>query len=61
MQRLETLDTVHTHTHTHTHTGILVKINKLEPKINIELFSNVLFLHSQNECKKYILLNSFLC
>ena len=59
MQKLETLDTVHTHTHTHT--GILVKINKLEPKINIELFSNVLFLHTQNECKKYILLNSFLC
>ena len=55
MQKLENLDTVH------THTGILIKINKLEQKINIELFSNVLFLHTQNECKKYILLNSFLC
>ena len=57
MQRLETVGAVYIY----IHTGILIKINKLEQKINIELFSIVLFLHTQNECKKYILLNSFLC
>ena len=59
MQRLETVGAVYIYIYTHT--GILIKINKLEQKINIELFSIVLFLHTQNECKKYILLNSFLC
>ncbi len=59
MQRLETVGAVHTHTHTHT--GYITKINRSKQKINIWLFSNVLFLHTQNECKKYILLNSFLC
>ena len=57
MQRLETVGAVYIY----IYTGILIKINKLEQKINIELFSIVLFLHTQNECKKYILLNSFLC
>lgn len=48
--------------YTHAHTGIVIKINKNFKKIiNIELFSNVLFLHVQKYCKKYILLNSFLC
>ena len=46
MQKLENLDTVH------THTGILIKINKLEQKINIELFSIVLFLHTKKVCRK---------
>ena len=57
MQRLETVGAVYIY----IYTGILIKINKLEQKINIELYSIVLFLHTQNECKKYILLNSFLC
>ena len=44
MQELETVGAVHTHTHTHT--GYITKINRFEPKINIWLFSNVLFLHT---------------
>ena len=42
MQKLENVGAVHTH----THTSILEKINRLEQKINIWLFSNVLFLHT---------------
>ena len=52
MQRLETVGAVHTHTHTHTHTGYITKINRSKQKINIWLFSNVLFLHTQKVCKK---------
>ena len=51
MQKLESLEAVHTHTHTHTHTSIL-EINKTEQKKNIKLFSNMLFLHTQKECEK---------
>ena len=40
MQELETVEAVH------THTGDITKINRFEPKINIWLFSNVLFLHT---------------
>ena len=52
MQKLETVGAVHTHTHTHTHTGYITKINRLEQKKNIWLFSNVLFLHTQKVCGK---------
>ena len=44
MQELETVEAVHTHTHTHTHTGYIIKINKVEQKKNIRLFSNVFYL-----------------
>ena len=46
MQKLETVGAVH------THTGYITKINRLEPKKNIWLFSNVLFLHTQKVCGK---------
>ena len=42
MQELETVEAVHTHTHTHT--GYIIKINKVEQKKNIRLFSNVFYL-----------------
>lgn len=44
MQKLETVGAVHT--------GYITKINRLEPKKNIWLFSNVLFLHTQKVCGK---------
>ena len=50
MQKLESLEAVHTHTHTHT--GYIRKINKKEQKKNIKLFSNMLFLHTQKVCGK---------
>ena len=48
MQKLESLEAVHTH----THTGYIREINKKEQKKNIKLFSNMLFLHTQNVCGK---------
>ena len=50
MQKLESLEAVHTHTHTHT--GDIREINKKEQKKNIKLFSNMLFLHTQKVCGK---------
>ena len=54
MQKLESLEAVHTHTHTHTHTSILEKINKIVHKISIMLFSNVLFLRIYKHVQKII-------
>ena len=48
MQKLETIGAVYIY----THTGYITKINRLEPKKNIWLFSNVLFLHTQKVCGK---------
>ena len=48
MQKLKTVGAVHTH----THTGYITKINRFEQKINIWLFSNVLFLHTQKVCRE---------
>ena len=50
MQKLESLEAVHTHTHTHT--GYIREINKKEQKKNIKLFSNMLFLHTKKVCGK---------
>ena len=50
MQKLESLEAVHTHTHTHT--GYIREINKKEQKKNIKLFSNMLFLHTQKSMWK---------
>ena len=50
MQKLESLEAVHTHTHTHT--WYIREINKKEQKKNIKLFSNMLFLHTQKVCEK---------
>ena len=55
MQELETVEAVHTH----THTGYIIKINKVEQKKNIRLFSNVFYLRIQKVCKQNILLSSF--
>ena len=46
MQKLETVGAVH------THTWYIKKINRLEQKISIWLFSNVLFLHTKKVCQK---------
>ncbi len=46
MQKLESLEAVH------THTGYIREINKKEQKKNIKLFSNMLFLHTQKACEK---------
>ena len=54
MQKLESLEAVHTHTHTHTHTGYIREINKKEQKKNIKLFSNMLFWHTLKKCKQII-------
>ena len=48
MQKLESLEAVHTH----THTGYIREINKKEQEKNIKLFSNMLFLHTQKVCGK---------
>ena len=42
MQKFETVGAVYIY----IYTSILEKINRLEQKINIWLFSNVLFLHT---------------
>ena len=48
MQKLETVGAVYIH----THRGYITKINIFEQKINIWLFSNVLFLHTQKVCRE---------
>ena len=52
MQKLESLEAVHTHTHTHMY---FIK-NKyiIIQKKNIKLFSNMLFLHTLKKCKQII-------
>ena len=52
VQKCKSLKPLGLYTHTHTHTGYITKINRLEPKKNIWLFSNVLFLHTQKVCEK---------
>ena len=41
MQRLESLEAVHTH----THTGYIREVNRKEKEKSIKLFSNMLICH----------------